>query len=52
MIITFEQVKHSGKSGLDGAFLCAFPGALGCLPAGLETRTGMREARYGSSGHL
>lgn len=27
MIITFEQIKNSGKSGLDGAILCAFPGA-------------------------
>ena len=35
MIITFEQVKNSGKSGLDGAILCAFPGAQDVQKEGL-----------------
>ena len=35
MIITFEQIKHSGKSGLDGAILCAFPGAQDVQKEGL-----------------
>ena len=35
MIITFEQVKNSGKSGLDGAILCAFPVAQDVQKEGL-----------------
>ena len=35
MIITFEQVKNSGKPGLDGAILCAFPGAKDVQKEGL-----------------
>lgn len=35
MIITFEQVKNRGKSGLDGAILCAFPGAQDVQKEGL-----------------
>ena len=39
MIITFEQIKHSGKSGLDGAILCAFPGAQDVQKEGLTGLT-------------
>ena len=35
MIITFEQVKNSGKPGLDGAIICAFPGAQDVQKEGL-----------------
>ena len=35
MLITFEQIKHSGKSGLDGAIGCAFPGAQDVQKEGL-----------------
>lgn len=35
MLITFEQIKHSGKSGLEGAICCAFPGAQDVQKEGL-----------------